>query len=93
MAGRGRPKKSFKDALPEGFADGVEAGKTEELKSMVSRFALDMDRISEDRKNNPAITAAKDAMKELVGPYSDATSMLKKKIRYIAQVLEERGVK
>jgi len=93
MAGRGRPRKNFKDALPEGFAETADSAKTEELRSMVSRFALDMSKIEEERKNNEAIKSAKEAMKELVGPYSETISVLKKKIRYIAQILEERGAK
>jgi hypothetical protein len=93
MATRGRPKKSDKDKLPEGFADGVQAAQTEELKSMVSRIALDLDKVEEDRKNNEGIKMAKEALAEVVGPYSDASKMLKRKIRFIAQVLEERGAK
>jgi len=93
MANRGRPKKTEEDKLPDGFADGAKSAQTDELKAMVSRIALDMDKVEEDRRNNEGIKMAKEALAEVVGPYSETTKMLKRKIRYIAKILEERGAK
>ena len=83
-------KKALQKALPE-FVDSVESTSTEALKSSVSQLALNINKVEEDRDGNEKIVQLREALLESTGPYKDTLGVLRKKIKYIAHILEERG--
>ena len=82
----------LKKTLPEGFADTVEAAQNDELKRTVSQLALYIEKVEEERDTNETISALKNQLMELRGPFTDTIKVLKAKIRFIYLLLESRGV-
>lgn len=86
--------KSLKNAeklLPQTFIDGIQAAKDEELKSAISRAAIELVELDTHQAEDDKLNALKEQLKDLSSGYSDTRKVLKAKIKYCTYILESRG--
>ena len=87
----GFPEKWLKK-LPTGFADEADALSEEELKKLIIRSENNINTIEKEKDADPKLNGAKEITKSLTGPYREATSAQKAKIKYALYLLENKGI-
>jgi len=82
--------KVIKD-LPE-FKDTADAASTDELKKIIVTCEGNLYTIDKEQEGDVKLTAAKEMVKDLSGPYRDAKKVQQAKIQYALFLLEGKGV-
>lgn len=82
--------KVIKD-LPE-FKDTADAASTDELKKIIVTCEGNLYTIEKEQEDDHKLTAAKEMVKDLSGPYRDAKKVQQAKIQYALFLLEGKGV-
>lgn len=73
------------------FSDAVAHLSGEDLERRILDYAKEQERIDEELDSNEVIKAAKDNLKEIKAPFTDAKKAVKMKMRYLMALLEDRG--
>lgn len=84
--------KRYKNNLPTGFEEGVESMDTDEIKKKIYECQAHCYEIDKAKDNDEKLQQAKELVKELSAPYSDAQKVETAKVKYCFFVLEGRGV-
>lgn len=82
----------YKKQLPDDYLETIGSMETEELKKRVLESEGKIFEIESDKEFNDEIQKAKEELKKLTGPYSDAKKQENAKIKAILFTLENRGV-
>lgn len=77
--------------LPTGFVDEVSGMNKTALRSAIIQAETNKRAIEQQKAEDEKLNGAKEIVKDLMGPYRDATSAQNAKIAYVLHVLEERG--
>lgn len=85
------PRKHMKQ-LPTGWSDVADSMKDEELKKTIFECEANIYTIQKAKEEDHKLNGAREMVKELSGPYSDAKKVQQSKIAYALFVLEQRGV-
>lgn len=78
-------------SLPE-FKDIADAASTDDLKKIVFQCEGNIYTIEKAKENDTEMLSMKEALKEIVAPYSDAVKAQTAKIKYALFLLEGKGV-
>lgn len=78
-------------SLPE-FKDIAESSNVEDLKKIIVECEGNIYTIEKDKESNVKLLAAKEQLKEMMAPYSDAKKVQMAKIQYALFLLEGKGV-
>jgi len=85
------PKK-WMDKLPDGWADGANSMKEDELHKVIVECEGNVYTIAQAKGNDEKLQAAKLVSKDLSAPYREAAQAQQAKIQYALWLLEGRGV-
>lgn len=78
--------------LPDGFTDTANGLKDDELKKVIIECEGNIYTIDKEKDADAKLTAAKEIMKDLSGPYRDAKTCQTAKIKYALFLMEGRGI-
>jgi len=85
------PKK-WSDKLPDGWMDGANSMKEDELNKVIIEREGNLYTIQQSKGNDEKLQAAKLVSKDLSLPYREASGAQQAKIQYALYLLEGRGV-
>jgi hypothetical protein len=85
------PKKIL-DALPEGWSEGANSMKEEDLKKEIVQCEGNLYVITQAKDGDTKLYAAREEVKGMLEPYREASKTQKAKITYALWLLESRGV-
>lgn len=89
-----RPKKDIRTIVqkqfPE-FPEVVDGLSTEDLEKRISSYAKEAENVEDAKEADEALNEAKDQVAEFSAPYKDAKKAIRLKIRYLIQLLKEKG--
>lgn len=77
--------------LPTGFVDDVAGMNQTALRNAIIQSETNIRQIELDKAEDEKLIGAKEIVKDLNGPYRDAITAQRAKIKYVLHVLEERG--
>lgn len=83
-------KKIMKN-LPTSWAEEAEAMDETQLRDVVIESSNNIRVTKQEMDENPGVTEARDAVKEVTGPFRDAMKAQKAKIDYALYLLESKG--
>jgi hypothetical protein len=90
----GRPKKDIRITVqkqfPE-FPEVVDGLSIDELEKKISTYAKESETIEDAKEADEGLQEAKDQVAELSGPYKDAKKAVRLKIKYLIQLLKDKG--
>lgn len=84
--------KRYKNNLPTGFEEGVQSMDTDDIKKKIFECQAHSYEIDKAKDADEKLQAAKELVKDLSAPYSDAQKVETAKLKYCFFVLESRGV-
>ena len=90
MSREAKIRKQVEDGY-ETFLSMTESMSTEELKKELSILANHREEVNFAKAGDEELKQAKDAVKELAGPYNDAVKALNVKMAFVHILLKERG--
>jgi hypothetical protein len=76
--------------MPE-FAGTVDGLSVDELEKRISTYAKEGESVETAKENDEGLQAAKEQVKEFNAPYSDAKKAIRMKIKYLIQLVGEKG--
>jgi len=85
------PKK-YEKQLPTGWDEMAQSMKDDELKKVIFECEANIYTIEQAKEEDTKLQAAKEEIKEMTAPYSDAKKVQMAKIKYSLFLLEGRGV-
>jgi hypothetical protein len=89
-----KPKKDIKSIVqkqfPE-FPEVVDGLSLEDLEKRISTYAKEAENIEDAKEADEGLAAAKDQVAELSAPYKDAKKAIRLKIRYLIQLVKDKG--
>lgn len=89
-----RAKKSTKEKVqkdyPE-FVDEVQALTLDQLEKKIGVYAKEQEKAAKFKEEDKALTDAQELVKELAGPHRDIKKAITLKIRYLCELVKEKG--
>ena len=89
-----RPKKSTKEKVqkeyPE-FASEVDSLQLADLEKKISTYAKEEEKVAQAREEDSELNALSEQKAELEGPYRDAKKAIRLKIKYLIELVKDKG--
>lgn len=89
-----RPKKNIQEKVQKEYPDfvtTVDGLSVADLESKLANYAKEQQKVDEAQENDEDLERAKAEVSELAGPYRDARKALKLKMRYIVELIKDKG--
>lgn len=83
--------KTIMKNLPTSWAEEAEAMDEAQLRDVIIESSNNIRVTKQEMDENPGVKDAKDAYKEVAGPFRDAVKAQKAKIEYALHLLESKG--
>ena len=77
--------------LPPGYAEDIAGYDKSRLQAEVLQSETNIRQVETEKENDEKLNGAKSLVKDLAGPYRDAVSAQRAKIKYVLHLLDERG--
>ncbi len=77
--------------LPPGYAEDIAGYDKARLQAEVLQSEANIRQVENEKEQDEKLNGAKSLVKDLAGPYRDAVSAQRAKIKYVLHILDERG--
>ena len=77
--------------LPPGYAEDIAGYDTDRLNAAIIQSESNIRQVEIEKESDAKLHGAQGLVKDLLGPYRDAVSAQRAKIKYLLHVLDERG--